>query len=409
MKRISKSIHLGMLGVFSLAVAFFPKECLLVRAENAQAQTFSTSTYFRNLGKYAPHNVNGSCSYVALAMMLSYYDSFYNDNLFDGVYERHDAFEDVDDALLVSPGVQHSSGFDYTKDYGGLIEALEDLGHSEDSPSIIALLNEKRAENLAYVESVAYTDFQMKLVKTQWDLDGSSSDHEFAWSITKWQDVLNAFYGTGKVTATTVFLEDKDLLEEQAIERIEEGQILGLRVRKYNAAKTEEERQKGKPNAICYDYHAIVGYDTNDNGIVAHFGWDGVSDRSVDLSQTDWQVDGYVYLDFPGFAFEHSKNYYIDGVGYCGCGEHVIHEFKTYDTNFPLIVTRIGIGDLRPPILPPDNPKPYNSHRAICACGHWITEQHFIYEGTDYYGMPPCSGCGETVSAIRAIERPKEV
>lgn len=62
-------------------------------------------TYFKNLSDYSPKNSYGSCGYVSLIQYLSYFDTFYNDNIIPEKFEKNYDGNDWDDAILKSPGV----------------------------------------------------------------------------------------------------------------------------------------------------------------------------------------------------------------------------------------------------------------------------------------------------------------
>jgi hypothetical protein len=72
--------------------------------------------FFKGLEKYLPHNMSASCGYVALSGILSYYDSFYNDNVIPEKYDRTD-FDSKNRSELIknSPGVFKSGPIE---DYG---------------------------------------------------------------------------------------------------------------------------------------------------------------------------------------------------------------------------------------------------------------------------------------------------
>lgn len=50
-------------------------------------------SYFANLDKYMPNNSAGSCGYVAVSSVLSYYENFYKDDIMSEKYNlRHKGF-----------------------------------------------------------------------------------------------------------------------------------------------------------------------------------------------------------------------------------------------------------------------------------------------------------------------------
>ena len=49
---------------------------------------YYSSLYFSNLVDNFGNNTHGTCSYVAIGMLLSFYDSYWNDNLIPESYDK---------------------------------------------------------------------------------------------------------------------------------------------------------------------------------------------------------------------------------------------------------------------------------------------------------------------------------
>lgn len=74
--------------------------------ENFQRNNFSMREYFENLFDYIPYNSVGSCGYVALIAAMSYYDTFYNDDIIPSIYESGEYnAKNKSDLRYKSPGV----------------------------------------------------------------------------------------------------------------------------------------------------------------------------------------------------------------------------------------------------------------------------------------------------------------
>lgn len=70
-----------------------------------QTNYYSTY-YFSQLKQNFGNNIKGSCTYVALAMLLSYYDSYWNDSIIPEGYDMISMLEENELPLLVeSPGI----------------------------------------------------------------------------------------------------------------------------------------------------------------------------------------------------------------------------------------------------------------------------------------------------------------
>ena len=393
-------------------------------ASSYSSSDFGTVTYFQNLDKYSPNNIEGSCVYVALAIMLSYYDNFRNDNIISGTYERHDEFSDKESALLISPGVDKTPGIEYSKNFDALKMAIEetypdDPETGKPDPNLYRAdqqwqeLNREQSNELwDYVHSLADTDFQMKLLSTRADLPGEADRDNFWTSgITNdYQMILDEIYGDEAIVFTRVEGDEAndiygyDSLADLVKSKLNEGYIVNITIR----------------NIKNNSRHAVVAYYHDDLGIHAHWGWNAAwNDVAIDTSKDE--ITSVGWLDFPGFPLEHSQNYVIDGIGYCGCGEHVIHSYSTFHGPGTYTIPVFGGGLIRPMsdlptfggpggdgTYPPGTggrPKavvPADSHLAICACGYHEIQKHFTYEGNN---SSDCSGCGITYSPLRVVPR----
>ena len=66
---------------------------------------FTMSHFFENSFNYIPNNYY-SCGFVSLIQVLSYYDTFYNDNVISDAYEDFKTNNDsIEDLSFASPGV----------------------------------------------------------------------------------------------------------------------------------------------------------------------------------------------------------------------------------------------------------------------------------------------------------------
>lgn len=76
-----------------------------------------TTNYFKNLSENFGLNINGSCTYVAMGMLLSYYDSIYDDQIIDERFERKSL---IDDSIskCESPGILSDSYSNYFQNAG---------------------------------------------------------------------------------------------------------------------------------------------------------------------------------------------------------------------------------------------------------------------------------------------------
>ena len=87
-------------------------EILSTNNDNLFITDYFAPYYFSNLNDRFGNNVNGSCTYVAADMLLSYYDTFWNDNFLPEKYDGDTVL--VEDTVLnvnESPGSKNESDF----------------------------------------------------------------------------------------------------------------------------------------------------------------------------------------------------------------------------------------------------------------------------------------------------------
>ncbi len=76
------------------------------KQEEAKLNTFA-SMYFSHLKENFPYNTHGTCSYVAISMLLSFYDTYFNDFIIADDYETETKMQnDVIPKDIESPGIK---------------------------------------------------------------------------------------------------------------------------------------------------------------------------------------------------------------------------------------------------------------------------------------------------------------
>lgn len=255
-----------------------------------QDTSFDMKTYFRNLYTYSPTNSNNTCSFVSLIQVMSYYDTFYNDDIIPEQYDRHDQNSNTEQqALLNSPGVSNIS-------YNG-------------SPSFYQ-----------FCMNNINTDLQSRLIlelnKTKGNIDSNynliSSTFDNSMHVTEESSVLNSFYGNTNTVNVTAYLgTGKTNSQYEAIIKnaIDQGKPVVVQL------------SDGSPKNPSTNKHAVVAYDYDENGIYANFGWGAYSTHFKLLSSNPSfdTIYGYSILDFSSLNHKHSNNYVINNEGRCGC------------------------------------------------------------------------------------------
>lgn len=297
----------------------------------------SVETYFKNLCAYSPINSHGSCGYVSLIQLLSYYDTFYNDYI---VPHQYDAFKTdsltSEEALAVSPGVLR-------QDY------------PENGEKLFNFINNNYE-----------TDFQMKLMKIENEArNRSASDYSCSIGMWDYNSVLSVLYGSNKAYFDVHRYSDysssanSDLVKETfssyVNEKLDDGKPVLLHIGKF-----DDSIDKIK------DYHSVVAYYRDAQGIHCNYGW---SENFTDVViPDDVVITDVCSFDETTFERKHSDNYYFNNNYFCGCGEHV-HTFTSYTYA--------------------------NSeyHYANCRCGAKVLKQH-IFKQLDINNGGACAYCG---------------
>ena len=344
------------------------RECALGAHEPsdraATTLSFSMATYFENLSTNSPHNLGDSCGCVSLAQSLSFFDTFRNDSLISGVYERISSGTTQDSVLAVSPGVQRL----------GLPGGWE----VED-----------------FVDANKQTDFQCHLIDIYNSIH-SFSEYRSKIGMWNYQGVLDVLYGTSVLPFTTHSWDDYGA---SPLDATVQSQLKSIAVSKINS---------GEPVVIHYTtsstfgfgaVHSVVGYKVdNQNQIHSHFGW-GPSSTDM-VFDSDQYITNVGYADWSNIALTHSKNYVISSLKYCGCGLHVYHtlSYQKITVGNPFGNEQTRESD---PLYIPSYDM-YN-HQAICACGYQTVAAHFKYSMS--FGNY-CDGCGLSTTHYLVVEEP---
>lgn len=276
--------------------------------------TFTKNNYFENLYEYSPNNNIGSCGYVSLIQALSYYDTFYNDNIIPDMYDYNlDSATSEASIKSHSPGVvkQSYNSSDYTSYY-------------------------------QYCHSTQGYDLQSKLtvlqnVLSNTDNDGTQINSEgetvsnFGYSIGGWsyQSLLNRFYSeySGSVMVNGYSNKTQSEFVNLIKDVIGTGNPIIVHIKKYNSSGEE------------VGFHSVVAYEHNEAGIFSNYGWGSGDTHTQLLGGTNGysQITNAYTLDFSSMGHTHSNNYIINGKGHCGCNisDEILFKVPTNWKNVP--------------------------------------------------------------------------
>ncbi len=362
----------------------------------------SMAAYFDNLTYNFGQNDKGSCCYVALGMMLSYYDTFLNDDI---IPEQYD---------VISTGV----GTDMTqrRNSPGI---LRDILVNPENPS------ERRSQ---YIGKLSTKEYYLKLYSM---VNQSLHAKLISYSIKdlNYLDAEGSSLGSGVVEMQKILTDEyfKNLVplvndKDYSVNFIGYDPFIedshAVKDRETLIAYIISNIKKGNPvwigvsNKTGNRRHACVAYDYNENtgDIYCHMGW-GASTTHVTIeSQGYYNYDLALIIDF-NLPHKHSDNYAVVSENnpltvktYCPCSEEISvytpHSFKceNTDTKFHTYTCECGV-------VKQANHK-YNSgyglisgilgdikHNAFCECGAKIV---FPHSYSDILGYKYCTKCGWT-------------
>ena len=272
-----------------------------------QTQYFATY-YFYNLRENMGYNYIGSCSYVAIAMMLSYYDTYWDDTIIDDSYDLNSLFEKTEyvDGILTyseltlhnfenSPGIRENERLPF--------DESERLGLSDDERlteeqyyQLVKNQNNRNRYFHYYLMGMMITEeFYASRVGEGINPFGLGVDGR-SQLIEDYLESLN-----GKLTYETVTTD----VENYIIENVSRGTPVLVAVDLPN--------QKVGHVLVVYDYDASTGKLYANLG-----GSDGLT--HVDLSSLNCTSIKNATTFTPTGSHSHSNNYvYLDGSTYCSC------------------------------------------------------------------------------------------
>ena len=245
---------------------------------------FYATQYFSNLEKNFPVNSHGSCSYVAVSMLLSFYDSYWYDEFID---------EDYDQIAFVN-----SSEGSY-----GLSSNVESPGVK--NPTIESVLNLSDIAYETYISSSKSYDFQSYLIDFAYGLFDDSysdySDSKYGLSFYQQTNLIYSYLVLDRGITTNIFTMDNNNYYSQ------EEYITFLR----------SKIQLGIPVLVnvqssIFGNHTVIAYDCDNDNIYAHTGWKSSNNSaythvsfndlgiasidsvvSLDMVNTSWNPENY--------------------------------------------------------------------------------------------------------------------
>ena len=382
--------------------------------------------YFQNLTEHYPTNNSGNCTYTAAAMLLSYYDVYWNR------YIVPDQFNDLalsevlsagDDAFS-SPGIIDYYAPVWTKQNPEMREPDPNLDSAE---YIRAFEENKREAYTIYIDHMlARTSDNLISKLYQIALDPAIGAYDFAvdpspsLSLGSLASVLNAYFWlynfSEKIQLNVVSYYDfmygnnteqemRKELRYEAVQRLQAGQPLIL------SGKLSRERygkgRDGGGNQNGAGRHSVVAYayDSQWDYIVGHMGWKTAPEYTKALLDLEFEsFDAFAYLEIsPDLEFT-PRNYRFNDHGPIAATDLCSHVHGNYvavdyeDNFYHALQCVCGHSEY----LPHENVlRQYDEahHAYVCSvCGHERLVEHSFFR---VYGVGwICNVCGKVVDDL---------
>ena len=290
------------------------------------------STYFERLNHNMPINQMGSCGYVALGMILSYYDSFWNDETI--YYEGFDYEIGVDNFNEFLNGDYSSPGVHFK--YIDITTILNpSIGNMETNENQIYVKNYTYYHNSVYSSA---DNFHSYLLSSYGEPSGFINLYsESAFSLSEEElyslcdDYINYEYLTN--VYNLVYFDNESYSQQELRNKIITYINFGYPV--LVGAKFDYYKS-GNSSQSEIEKHAFVAYqyDISTDTIYGHNGYYGYGNTHVDIENmtTFDRISGAIsyYFDLMEYLSIYvlmpvqgshvcSNNYLIDGVAYCPC------------------------------------------------------------------------------------------
>ncbi len=267
--------------------------------------------YFKNLTSNYGNNSFGSCGYVATSMLLSFFDSYLDDNIIDDVYDQKSTLDNNQLTLdTISPGIKR-------EDYS--LWEVDNL-----SQSIFQIIENHKDEY-----------FHLKLISlsntypnTSYILD------DVGLSFNDYSSLFNNYIHTYKGYTS----DEVEVLSYKASDDLV-GEERSIAVRDYaiNLVKQGIPVKLGIGHNHLTDTgsHAVVAYDydESEDKLYCHF---GLSSNTTHITIEDLGYTSYNNV----FAFNfninhtHNDNYQYNSTSYCSCHYLKPRDIEIVDDNY---------------------------------------------------------------------------
>ena len=399
---------------------------------SATSEEYNTVAHhhFAKLTSHIPENVNGSCSYVAASLLLSFYDSYWHDDIIAEYYEYttrpssspNNAYPNGA-AMLKTEDSEWSDYEEKGGSYSNFIYSSNSNGKLIDQYFHLYLLSLGIAQGFyeggANSESFGTTFVELATVlDLYFDLRFGPNDYVLPYGETNEDIPFNIH----------ILYEFSPGSSREAVLQIIEEQVTSGNPVLYRGARPateDDETENANESNLANDgkeAHAMVAYNVDDAGVIdLHTGY-GIGSHSK-YPGTDYNLNiGVLWIEINEDALPHScsSNYrWVPTDSYvCSCiaykDMHPAHEHEdsgdllrrdatthTYECIWGDEITELHS------FTSCNNPT-NTSHIAVCKCGYSTSKAHvFTYESiSSLYHISVCA-CGYTTTGMhttRAID-----
>ena len=323
--------------------------------------------YYDNLTQNFGMNYMGSCGYVAMGMMLSYYDSAFCGTLIPTSY----------DIASIGSG---SNLIDRANSPGILHDDIENTGYDD----VYAEEDFDGAGYLSYVNGIKDFSFHAKLISLGSDLGyyNVNADYPASTTVSQRADILSAYFddylGLSSGSYSISYYDAGDYYngQQQALS----GAII-------SAIGSGKPVLVGIYNPNTDSRHAVIAYDYDQNGTIYYHS--GLSHSGFSTHMTISQIGytflrSYMYLSFnlpgalPGANHivgrgSYSNSYSYSQLNWFSTHAHAYSSYSYLNNSY---------------------------HKAICSCGDYEIESHEpdMMHLVNGHLVGQCLCCGGTIN-----------
>ena len=309
-----------------------PTETTTETVDYYSQSNFDMKSYFENLYLHQAANTNGTCGYVSLISLLTYYDTFYDDRIVPEQYEQNgNSKSSFEEAKLESPGVVRDPyDVNGTRTYR---QYCHDTMKYNLQSELTVIRNRRRDTDKNGIDPNTNSPY--------FDAGIGKADDKYGYS-----DLLDAFFEKYDSQARfDVFGRRRkvmtfDWAENARFEEIIYRQLLQGKP----VIATVADIRGTVQNPELSRYHSVLVYDYkeyDDGGytLYANFGYgEGKTHEQLTGGRYGYEsiIDVFTF-DYIGCECVHSNNYIVNGKGYCGSNlnEDIVFEVPVKSASVP--------------------------------------------------------------------------